>query len=369
MKILLDATTLQTPKSGIGHYTQKISSSLIKSEDFDPFFYFDSFFSKDLSFKSKKKMNYFQKIIFKNQTIKYKYSSLKIKNFIKTNNIKIFHQPNFIGYETDIKNIITVHDTSWIKYPQFFKKTELDFFDKYFYKSLFNSSNVIVHSNFVKNEIFKYFNYPEENIKVIYEDLRSDFQVLNEIQCNFFLKKYNLKYKKFFLVVNSLEERKNFDFIINTYQKLDNKIKKNFPLVIAGMPGRNADKILNIINRHNNCYYLGYMDEIYLNQCYSSAKVFFYPSVYEGFGISPLESMASGTPVLCSDINSSKEILDNAALRMELIEEKWVDNISTIIEDDVYYDLFVNRGLEKIKSYKPGNTVTAILKLYKNLHI
>ena len=368
MKILLDTSTLLSPKSGVGHYTDKISSSLYKSEQFDPFFYFENYFTKNLSEIKIRKKNLVQKILSKNIKFKYQFSSFKIRNFIKKNNIYVFHQPNFITYNLGIKNISTIHDLSWIHYPDFFLKNELRFFELYFEKSLKYSTKVIVHSNFIKKQLHTTFNFPEDLIEVIYEDIRVHLKCLNEIECSKFLDKFKLKYKNFFLILNTIEYRKNFKFILNIYQKLDPKIQEKFPLIIFGMKGRYSDKILNEINNVKNCKYYGYLDENFFNQCLSSAKILFYPSVYEGFGISPLESMASGTPVVASKIDVTREILKDNALLSNLDDEKeWIDNIMKLIDDEDTYNKIVQKGIYHSNYFKKGNTVNKILDVYKNI--
>ena len=301
MRILIDTTTLMSPKSGVGHYTSKISSALLSNKDFETSFFTSNYFHKNLNYINAKEENFFLRQLNKNISIKHLIRTRKLNNYIKDNNIEIFHQPNFITYNLAIKNISTVHDLAWVHHPQFFHKNELKYFELYFEKSLKYSNKIIVHSNFIKNDLCKLFNIPENLIDVVYEDLRTDLKKLVENQCQEFLNNFKLKFKNFFLVINSLELRKNFDFILNIYQKLDNAIKEKFPLVIFGMKGRHTNEILNKIQNIENCKYLGYLDDNLLNQCLSSAKIFFYPSIYEGFGISPLEAMASGTPVTFND--------------------------------------------------------------------
>lgn len=366
-KILLDASTLLTPKSGIGFYVDKIAKSLINDKNLKSYFFLDHYFQENLNFENQKR-NLITRILMKNINIKYNFLSSKIRNFIKKNKIDLFHQPNFITYNTDIKNISTVHDFSWYYFPNYFLKSELKMFNDYFEKSLKISAKVIVHSNFIKKDLIKLFNYPKENIQVIYEDLRRDFQVLDEKNCKDFLKKFKFSYKKFFLVLNTLEARKNHKSIINIYKKLDENIKNNYPLIISGMQGRHSKEILDLIKETKNCYYIGYLDEKYLNQCLSAAKLFFYPSVYEGFGIAPLESMASGTPVLSSDTEASKEILQTNSLNLNYENaDIWISKIKEMITNQEFYNHYLNLGLEWSKKYKKGTTANNILNFYKKI--
>jgi len=367
MKILIDATTLISPKSGVGHYTYKISSALLSNKDFETSFFISNNFHKNIDNIYTKKENFFLRQLNKNVTLKHLIRKSKLNNFIKRNEIEIFHQPDFITYNLSIKNISTVHDLAWVHYPQFFHKNELKYFELYFEKSLKYSNKIIVHSNFIKNDLCRLFNIPENLIHVVYEDLRNDFKNLKENECLNFLKKFKLKFKNFFLIINTLEYRKNFDFILNIYEKLDNAIKEKFPLVIFGMKGRHANEIFYKIKNIEHCKYFGYLDDKLLNQCLSSAKIFFYPSIYEGFGISPLESMASGTPVIASRIDSTIEILKDNAFLIDLDDEiKWINKINSIINDESACDVMIQKGLNHALNFQKGKTVSQILDIYRN---
>ena len=365
MKILIDASPLTSHKSGVGHYIQKISNSLIENKSFDASFFLNNNFLNDLNQIHSLKENIFSRLMNKNIHIKYFYYEKKIRNYIKKNKIEVFHQPNFITFNLPIKNITTIHDLSWIYYPNFFLKEELILFEKYFEKSLNFSSKIIVHSNAVKTELSKIFNIEDEKIKVIYEDLRYDFKILEKNECQEFLKKYDLKFKKFFLIINTLEKRKNFDFILDIYQRLPQKIKEEFPLVIFGMRGRYSEEIIKNINKIANCEYYGYLNDKYLNQCLSSAKILFYPSVYEGFGISPIESMASGTPIIASLLEVTREILKDNAILVDINKsDDWLNNINLLLNDDKVYNKYVDQGSLHSKQFKSGSTVKEIQKIY-----
>jgi glycosyltransferase involved in cell wall biosynthesis len=368
MKVLIDATTLLTSKSGVGHYTYKISKALINNKKFDARFFAQNNFYKNLDDIKFTKKNIFNRFLNRNIKVRYFISNSNLNYYINKNKIDIFHQPNFITYNLSIKNISTVHDLSWVHYPNFFLKDELKYFNLYFEKSLKNSTRVIVHSNFIKNEISSLFNYPKNLIEIVYEDMRIDLKKLAENKCSEFLSKFNLKYKNFFLIINTIENRKNFDFILDVYQRLDSKIRDHYPLIIFGMMGRHSHQILDKINKVKNCKYLGYLDDKLLNQCFSSAKIFFYPSMYEGFGISPIESMASGTPVLASLIDSAKEILENKAILININNQKdWIIHIKQLIDDDNIYEQIVRKGIPHTLKFKSGNTVDKILQIYEKI--
>tara|TARA_Y100000591_G_scaffold331735_1_gene366594 strand:+ start:776 stop:1882 length:1107 start_codon:yes stop_codon:yes gene_type:complete len=368
MNVLIDATTLLSPKGGIGHYTQKIASALQNNEKFDVNFFFSDSFSKTIENISYKRKNIFKRILNKDVRIKYILSNYHINKFIKKNKIELFHQPNFITYDLPIKNISSVHDLSWIHFPNFFSKNDLKTFDLYFEKSLENSTKIIVGCNFIKKELCNYFNIPATKVEVTYHDVRGDYNSLPEKNCLEFLNKFKLSYKNFFLIINTLDNRKNFDFILDVYDKLNSNIKNKYPLVIFGQRVHHSESIIKKIDKIKNCFYFDYLDENLKNQCFSSAKIFFHPSLYEGFGISPLESMASGTPVIASDIESSKEILGDNVILLDLNDElKWISKIGELLENQYLYKKIVTKALNHTLNFKKGSLINQTLDIYKRI--
>ena len=227
---------------------------------------------------------------------------------------------------------------------------------------------MIVHSNFIKKELCSYFNLQPNKVEVVYEDLRKDFYNLKEKDCLKFLKKFKLKFKKFFLIVNTLDSRKNFNFILDIYSRLKSQIQHKYPLVIFGQKGRYSESIISKIKELENCFYFDYLDEYLLNQCFSSAKIFLYPSLYEGFDISPLESMASGTPVIASNIEATKEILEDNAILLDLNDEFiWINKIEELLENQEFYYELQNKGLNHATKFKKNNTINKILNIYERI--
>ena len=166
--------------------------------------------------------------------------------------------------------------------------------------------------------------------------------------------------------MNTLDGRKNFNFILNIYSRLKSEIQNKYPLVIFGQKGRYSEPIISKIKELKNCFYFDYLDEYLLNQCFSSAKIFLYPSLYEGFGISPLESMASGTPVIASNIEATKEILGDNAILLDLNDEFiWIHKIEELLENMDFYYEFQNRGLKHVAKFKKNSTTDKILDIYE----
>jgi alpha-1,3-rhamnosyl/mannosyltransferase len=156
MKIALNASTLLTPKAGIGLYTDKIARALMINHDYDLHLFFKGYWSKDF-IKQNNKNFLFNKLInkftSKSSRLENAIDTFYFNKYVRNRDIDLYHEPNFIAYETSIPTLITIHDLSWIHYPNFFFKEELIKFNNYFLKSLRKAVNIITHSNFTWNNI------------------------------------------------------------------------------------------------------------------------------------------------------------------------------------------------------------------------
>ena len=162
MKIALNASTLLTPKAGIGLYTDKIARALIINPDYDVHLFFKGYWSKDFIKQNNKNFLFsrlINKLSSKSLSLENAIDTFYFNKYVKNKDIDLYHEPNFIAYESPIPTLITVHDLSWIHYPNFFFKEELIKFNIFFLKSLRKAVNIITHSNFIKREIYNYFSF------------------------------------------------------------------------------------------------------------------------------------------------------------------------------------------------------------------
>ncbi len=203
--------------------------------------------------------------------------------------------------------IMTIHDLSFLENPKWFSKAYY-----YYYKlmtplSVRTSKKIITVSNFSKSEIRKFYNFvPSEKISVIY----------NAISDNFFNQAKTRDKQTYFLAVSSMDPRKNFTRLIHAFEYI-----KEQKLLIVGGKNRVYGNLDNNTN-NKNIKFLGRVSDEELINLYKNAEAFIYPSLYEGFGIPPLEAMALGCPVLASDIPVLHEVCNDAAIYFTPLDER-----------------------------------------------
>ena len=234
--------------------------------------------------------------------------------------------------------IMTIHDLSFLENPKWFSKAYF-----YYYKlmtplAVRTSKRIITVSNFSKSEIKKFYNFvPSEKISVIY----------NAISDNFFNQAKTRDKQTYFLAVSSMDPRKNFTRLIHAFEYI-----KEQKLLIAGGKNRVYGNLDNNTN-NKNIKFLGRVSDEELVNLYKSAEAFIYPSLYEGFGIPPLEAMALGCPVLASDIPVLHEVCNDAAIYFNPLDERDIQDtiISFHNKRESEKTILIEKGYNNLKRF------------------
>lgn len=280
------------------------------------------------------------------------------------NYFQIIHCPTVVSpfFFNTIKNantkvVMTVHDLIPIIYPLFNILRRRIYF-KYFLKYRFHYvDHFIVPSQSVKNDLKKIFKIKDNRIDVIYEGVSSKYYPIND-------KKHN-----YILAVSTLEPRKNFKRVIDCYIELKKNNLVNDKLIIVGKAGWYYKDILKIPeNLSKNIIFKGYVSEKHLIELYQNAKVFVYPSLYEGFGLPVLEAMACGCPVITSKISSLPEVSGNAALLINPRNNAQLQYaMMTLCNDDKIRNIMIKKGKIQARRFSWTKCAAQTIRLYEKV--
>ncbi|MDX2503701.1 MAG: glycosyltransferase family 1 protein [Gammaproteobacteria bacterium] len=244
-------------------------------------------------------------------------------------------------------------------------------FEKHLLKTIDKSEYLITDSEFVRQDIIDTFGVNPEKIFTTLLGVDKCFYPRSEEQVAPFLEQYKLKHKSYFLVVSTLEPRKNFKLVIDAYLMLGKKIKERYPLVIVGMNGwemSQFEKDLDKLKRQGYLRMPGYIPDGDLPMLYSAAKLFLYPSFYEGFGLPPLEAMACGTPVITSNVSSLPEVVGDAGFMVS--PDDAVDlseKILELVEDDAVAECLSRKSIERAKSFTWKRCAEQTIAVYRRV--
>ncbi|HCW32542.1 TPA: glycosyltransferase family 1 protein, partial [Candidatus Peregrinibacteria bacterium] len=267
-----------------------------------------------------------------------------------------------------LKIVITVHDVVSFIFPLGHNKKALwleRFTLKYAVKK---STKIVTISQNTKNDLRALFKIPESKIVIISCAASKIFKpdIENE-KLKFVQKKYNLP-AKFILAVGTLAPRKNLGRLIQAYSQIVHSYP-NIHLVMVGDRGWEMSDILKEIkNNRNQIHWIGYVEGGELAALYSLAELFVFPSLYEGFGIPPLEAMACGCPVITSNSSSLPEVVGDAALQVDPYSVAALKKaINQFLSNDILRQEFTNKGYERVKKFSWERSAQTLLATFQSL--
>lgn len=227
----------------------------------------------------------------------------------------LLHSPNFILMPFNGPSLTTIHDLSFLHYRQTQPKYRLRFLDREIPKTLAQANQIITVSHSVKSELINTYGLTEDQVSVTYLGVDQRFKPLSATDCQEALNRFSLNHRQYFLAVATREPRKNLVRLIQAYAGLPDDIKKHHPLVLVGDRGWLNHRLNQLIKQQQQHIRLtGYIEQTQLHQLYAAATITLMPSIYEGFGLPIIESMACGTPVMTSDVGAMQEVADGHAL-------------------------------------------------------
>jgi glycosyltransferase involved in cell wall biosynthesis len=254
------------------------------------------------------------------------------------------------------KTVVTIHDLAFKFFPDHFPKKDLrrlNFFTDF---AVNNADKLIAISNSTKNDLLKiYPNIKENKIKTIYHGY--DKEVFNE-EISLEKKravrlKYGISFPRYIIYVGAIQPRKNIDTLIDAFEAVrEDSSYKDLGLVIAGGLGWLHDDIIKRIERTENVIVTGRFETEELPALLANAHASVCPSLYEGFGIPIIESMACGTPVICADNSSLHEVAGEASLLFDsTLSQKLTERLLELFENEKLQNSLRKKGLERAEDF------------------
>jgi len=233
----------------------------------------------------------------------------------------IYHEPNFIPFRFSGPLVLTVHDLSHIRYPEHHPARRVRFLSSRLPAALGRADVVITDSRFIQQEIAEIFPAVAGKVVPIHLGVESAIRELEETAARKVLESYNLDYKGYILSVATLEPRKNLAGLVRAYDCLPDHIKADLPLVLVGGAGWKSKSLYRLVDpvrkRGGRVVFTGRVPRADVAGLLSGARLFAYPSFYEGFGLPIAEARACGTPILTSDFGSMAEIAGDQAFLVD----------------------------------------------------
>lgn len=375
MKVVISVEPIRYPLTGIGRYAYELSSRLKAAGDVDINFFSGWKFLEDVPEPAEEVVNKYKikKLVQRSALAMELYrqiSPILKKIALKNFDSYLYHGTNFYLPPFSGPSIATFHDISPFSHADFHPKSRNDMMKKEIELSLKRANRLIAVSENAKKEISSYFSWPVDKIDVTALACSSQYHPRARGDVASTLAKYDLEYQSYLLCVGTIEPRKNLDGLISAYGRLDSKIRKKYPLVLIGYRGWNNEKILSLIDkgeREGWIKYIGFVQDVDLPHIYSGAKLFVFPSHYEGFGLPVLEAISSGVPVVSSNSSSIPEVVGDCAMMCNSYDIVELSKLIDIgIQDDCWRDKVIKKGLVQAMNFSWEKCAVETLVSYGN---
>ncbi|MCY6958734.1 glycosyltransferase family 4 protein [Clostridium brassicae] len=364
MKVAIDARGINWyGGTGIGTYTENIVKNLIDIYNND---YFRLYWSGQ-KFQAFKKKN--SDIVMTANKHHRFFEQTYFPHDLKRENIDIYHVPqNGIGLNEEVacKKVITIHDLIPYIMPETVGRGYLLKFLKEVSSLVQNVDGIITVSEYSKKDILKFFPIDEKKIFVTPLAADSIYTPLAKEVCSDYLNKnYNIT-TPFILYIGGFSSRKNVISLINSFVKISNNFDKDYSLVIVGAQKDLGKSLCNKYLDYSKIIFTGFVPLNELPIFYSGCEVFVYPSLYEGFGLPPLEAMSCGAPVITSNITSIPEVVKDSGILINPYDENELSNsIEKVLSNKSFRQSLAEKGIKRSSYFSWEKTAIETFNAYK----
>lgn len=376
MRIGINAVALLSSLTGVGQYTRCLIKELSRHEELELHFFYARSWSTKLRNSPLRNIDAWKRVVKKYIPRPYLVSraaqQMVFSVGARLRGLDLYHDPNFLAYRFAGPTIVTVHDLSWIRYPETHPPERVAALNDLFPQTLRTADHIITDAVYVRDELVRTFGVNAGRITAIPLGARAAFHLRDREECAPNLKKHDLGWRQYLLSVGTLEPRKNLQLVLRAYASLPSATQARFPLVIVGMRGwltSGLESLIAPLTGSARVRPIGFVDDEELAHLYSGARMLVYPSLYEGFGLPPLEAMTSGTPVIVSNTSSLPEVVGNAGLTVDSAD---VDGLKEamlrLIEDEAFWNEVRRKSLERAATFSWERCATETLAVYRNVY-
>ena len=374
IKLAFNAVPLLSPLTGIGQYVRALGEELLKSEELDVSFFYGVGWDRGLRDKVLPPVaNNFKLVVRKHLPYSYelnRWAQQKVfSRGVRGVKPTLYHEPSFLSYQFDGPTVLSVHDLSWIRYPEAHPAERVRAMHKFFEPSLRRADLVITDSDYVRGELIEVFGVAEAKVKTIHLAADEVFKRMSSEETGSVLQGLGLTHGQYWLAVGTLEPRKNLRLLLEAFSQLPASLRKRCPLVISGMKGWGEGgwmRALTSLVQSGDVIYTGYLPRKEQAALVASAKALVYPSLYEGFGLPLVEAMQCGVPVIASDASCLPEVLGDAGVLIDPYDpDSLKDRLLELMDDKGLATLLAEKSLRRSQDFSWKKCAQETVSVYK----
>ncbi|MHA7115239.1 glycosyltransferase family 4 protein [Pseudomonas promysalinigenes] len=377
MKLILSVEPVRFPLTGIGRYTYELATRLQRSSEINDLQFFAGrrfLPSLPTAADQSDAVHGLKRLVQKNAVVVEAYRRLMPylrKRALKGHEDHLYHSPNYYLPPFAGPSVATFHDLSPFTWAHCHAPQIARFLQKELTLTLQRADALITDSHYTRQELADYFGWPIERIHAVPLASSPEFHPRSADSLREALARYGLQAGGYSLFVGTIEPRKNLETLLDAYGKLPVALRQRWPLILTGYHGWRSEAIHQRIAQAQQqgwARYLGFAASEDLPLLYAGARLFTFPSHYEGFGLPVLEAMSSGVPVVCSNSSSLPEVAGQAAL---MCAPGDVDGLSALLrqglEDENWRLAAVQQGLTHAAGFSWERCAQATIEVYRKV--
>lgn len=282
--------------------------------------------------------------------------------------LDLLHSPDFIPpFRRNCKSVITIHDLAFLLYPHFLTKESARYYGQ-IDQAWRKTDHIIAVSEATKQDSIRMLGVPEKKITVIHEAANPIYRQLPQAEAKHHVKTRYKFDRDYILFVSTIEPRKNLPGLLQAYRRLRDEYQRDELLVLIGANGWLWEEVYETVNRldlDDYVVFLGRVPSEDLVYLYNAARLLVHPSFYEGFGLTPLEAMTCGTPIIVSNTSALPEVVGDAAL---LINPHDIDGLTValwrVLTDEELQKELIHKGLKRAQQFSWQKAAQQTLEVY-----
>jgi glycosyltransferase involved in cell wall biosynthesis len=289
---------------------------------------------------------------------------------VKREGVTLFHAPHYVLPPlVRCKSVVTIHDCIHLMFPQYLPNRAAFWYAKWsITQAAQRATRVMTVSQSSKRDILRFVDTEPAKIDVIYNAYDECFAMEPREEDVVRVRERYQLHDEFVLYAGNVKPHKNLERLIDAFHLVRKRGLDNLKLVLIGDEISKYTALRRAVHHHQLHKYvrfLGYLPEETLAVMYRLAGVFVFPSLYEGFGLPPLEAMASGTPVVTSNVSSLPEVAGDAAVLVDPYSPQAIaDGIYAVLTDEKLRREMVLKGIARAGQFSWEQSVRRVRAIY-----
>lgn len=366
MRIGIDARLTHYTTAGIGQYTINLLNGLAQVDKADDFVVFQSRRAKAALLEN----GNFHRLGLWTPS-HHRFEPYLLGTELLQYGLDVLHSPDFIPpLWGRFKSVITIHDLAFLLYPRFLTRESARYYGR-IDQAVRRTDHIIAVSESTRRDIVNLLGVSEDKITVIHEAADPRYRPLSRQEALSFVGDRFGVPDRFILFVSTIEPRKNVEGLLRAYRQFLDDYKLDVGLVLAGASGWLYEDVFRVVDELDlgkACRFLGRVNQEELLHLYNAARCLAHPAFYEGFGLTPLEAMACGTPVVASNVSSLPEVVGDAAILVDPQDkEQLTVALWRLATDDDLWKQLREKGLQRAKAFSWNKAATRTLEVYRRV--